>query len=81
MNTNQDQIGYGLAIKLSPDGNYITSYLADDTIQIWDVEDGGALVQTLTGHTDWVYSLFLTPTERLLPQDWMTRVSNLGYRG
>ncbi|OJJ78476.1 WD40 repeat domain-containing protein, partial [Aspergillus glaucus CBS 516.65] len=40
----------------SPDGAYIASGSGDDTTKIWNASTGACL-QTLEGHTNWVYSV------------------------
>jgi len=53
------------AVKFSHDGKYVASGGYDDTIRIWNVTDGGML-QTLTGHTGYIYSLAFAPNGNLL---------------
>ena len=38
---------------------WVASGSADSTIRIWDLNKKSECVQTLTGHTDWVFSVFL----------------------
>jgi WD40 repeat protein len=49
-----------LSLAYSPDGRWLASGFADDTIQLFDAHDG-ALVQTLTGHKDYVQSVAFSP--------------------
>ena len=38
---------------------------ADDTVRIWN-EDNGSAVRTLSGHTDYVYALAVSPDGTLI---------------
>src|SRR6185295_18547454 len=46
-------------IAWSPDGAYLASPSADETIRIWDAS--GTCVRILQGHTDWVVSVAWSP--------------------
>ena len=48
------------AVAVSPDGNTVASGSFDTTIKLWD-ESTGALLQTWTGHADWVNSVAFSP--------------------
>jgi hypothetical protein len=53
------------SVSYSPDGRYIASGSYDGTIKIWDATTG-ALVRTLTGHSDWVFSVSYSPDGRYI---------------
>ena len=44
------------SVVYSPDGQMLASGSEDYTIKLWRVSDG-MLQRTLTGHTDWLYSV------------------------
>jgi len=44
------------SVAFSPDGLKIVSGSRDNSIKIWDAQSGH-LLNTLTGHTDWVRSV------------------------
>jgi len=46
-----------LSLTYNNDGSCIASGSDDNTIKIWDMSNGGALLQTLRGHADWVRSV------------------------
>ena len=48
------------ACAVSPNGAWIVSASADNTLKIWDAATGQEL-HTLTGHTSWVQSCAVTP--------------------
>ena len=47
-------------LAFSPEGRFLVSGSADDTVRIWDVTQR-ALIQTLKGHTDAVYAVAFSP--------------------
>ena len=49
----------------SPDGKTLASGSYDNTVRLWDVESG-QLINTLTGHTDYVFSLAFSPDGKIL---------------
>lgn len=53
------------AISFSPDDQVLASASADKTIKLWQVSNG-ALLQTLTGHTDGVYSVSFSPDDKMI---------------
>jgi WD40 repeat protein len=53
------------SVAFSPGGQYLASGNSDNTIKIWNVNDG-QLKQTLTGHSDWVKSLVFSPNGQYL---------------
>ena len=51
-------------IEIILDDDRLASGSGDSTIRIWNVTSGVS-VKTLTGHSDWVYSLAVLPFNRL----------------
>ncbi|MEE0936651.1 MAG: hypothetical protein UIG52_01325, partial [Bacteroidales bacterium] len=49
----------------SPDGKYLASSSRDKTVIIWDV-DSGEILQTLKGHSDFVWSVCWSPDGKYL---------------
>jgi len=47
-------------VVFSPNGNYIASGSLDNTVKVWDTQNG-KLIQTLKGHTDIVCSVVFSP--------------------
>ena len=44
---------------------YILSCSNDSTIKVWDLTRGGEYIQALTGHSSWVFCLFLLRNDQL----------------
>ena len=57
--------GWILAIAYSPDGQWLYSGAADDTIKVWSVATG-MCVKTLVGHQSWVWSVAVSGCGRFL---------------
>ena len=51
------------AVAYSPDGGRIATGSYDDTIKVWDAENGRELM-TLAGHSGWVSSVGFSPDGR-----------------
>ena len=48
---------------------------ADGTVKLWNLQGGAAAPKTLTGHTDWVYAVAISPDGRLVASgDWKGEV-------
>ncbi|HDN64784.1 MAG TPA: WD40 repeat domain-containing protein, partial [Methanosarcinales archaeon] len=45
---------------VTPDGRYAISGSSDNTLKVWDIKSGKEM-QTLAGHTGWVYAVAVTP--------------------
>jgi WD40 repeat protein/ABC-type dipeptide/oligopeptide/nickel transport system ATPase subunit len=54
-----------VAVKFSPNGQYLATASSDRTIKIWDIQTG-QVAQTLTGHRDRVLSISYHPDGRRL---------------
>ena len=55
------------SVAFSPNGQLLASGSNDNTIKLWQVQDGGArLLNTLTGHKGKVYSVAFSPNGQLL---------------
>jgi WD40 repeat protein len=54
-----------LGVVWAPAGNLLYVPLTDKTVRVYD-PNSGAHVATLTGHTDWVYGVALTPDGAML---------------
>jgi WD40 repeat protein len=52
-------------VAVSPDGRYVATSSFDKTAKVWD-SDTGALVQTMTGHTEILFGLTFSPDSRSL---------------
>jgi len=68
LNSRRDLAGHGndgYGLSFTPDGSYLASGGADNSIRIW-YSANGSLTRTLTGHTDHVNSLAYSPEGRLL---------------
>jgi WD40 repeat protein len=55
-----DRLGKVISLKFSPNGEFIWIGNADNIIEIWKVSDG-MLVDTLSGHKDWVSFFDFSP--------------------
>jgi len=61
--TLEGHTGVVYAVAVSPDGRWVVSGSADETLRIWDPESG-ACVRTLQGHTGPVYAVAVLPDGR-----------------
>ncbi|WP_017715215.1 WD40 repeat domain-containing serine/threonine-protein kinase [Kamptonema formosum] len=73
-NTLTGHTSWVASVAISPDGktlvsssgdNLIKRISGDNTIKIWNL-DTGTLQKTLTGHTDWVFSVAISPDGKTL---------------
>jgi WD40 repeat protein len=55
-----DQHGGMFAVAFSPDSKTIAAGGADQYIRLWNIQDGTCL-ETLQGHSSWIYSLKFSP--------------------
>ncbi|CAA7270819.1 unnamed protein product [Cyclocybe aegerita] len=56
-----------LSVAFSPDGSYVVSGSADETVRIWGAETGMPVGDPLGGHTNWVISVaFLPDSKRIV---------------
>ena len=61
-------------MSFSPDGNTLASASWDKTVRLWDANTGSP-IRTLTGHTNWVYSVSFSPDGNTLASgSWDTTV-------
>jgi WD40 repeat protein len=61
--------GLAMAVAISDDGRSIASTGSDRVINIWDVQTG-KILQTLTGHTDYVVQLLFVDDRTLLSRSY-----------
>ncbi len=57
------------AVGFTPDGTRAVTGSYDHELRLWRVADG-ALLQTMTGHSDRVYRLVIAPDGRIASADW-----------
>jgi WD40 repeat protein len=53
------------SVAFSPDGRTLATGATDGTAKLWDTATG-ALLSTLTGHTDWIQTVTFSPDGRTL---------------
>jgi hypothetical protein len=51
--------GMPLAVEWAPDGRWVYAACSDNTVKVFNAS--GSLLAALAGHSDWVYSVALTP--------------------
>ncbi|WP_426513498.1 Hsp70 family protein [Dactylosporangium sp. McL0621] len=67
------------SVALSPDGLRLASAGGDKSLRLWDLASGRSVVQSLTGHTDWVRSVAFSPDgHRLASAGYRARLWNPG---
>ena len=59
------EVGGVLSVSFSPDGQILASASGDNTVRLWN-PNTGQLLNTLIGHTDWVYSVSFSPDGKTL---------------
>ena len=53
------------SVSFSPDGQTLVSGSKDKSIKLWDVENGKE-IRTFNGHSDWVWSVRISPKGKIL---------------
>jgi len=69
-----------LGVVWAPAGNRMYVPLTDKTVRVYDPNSGGH-VATLTGHTDWVYAVALTPDGAMLASASADGTAKLWHTG
>jgi hypothetical protein len=68
------------SVAVTPDGRYVVSGSADNTVRVWDLATGQE-VRRFTGHEDWVRSVAVTPDGQYVVSGSVDRTVRLWYIG